>query len=175
MKDERVYPHRCQYLLRWLDIEEIQSVMGSGVDEEVKDLARDLNDVEEFKGLKCHVSHLEGKGLMPKALKVVLTGPVALFSGVDDLFTKNFTDFTYNEVNMRDVDKKKYGDVAWVNSEGRGGCIFYGGWVGCGVGLDVACFYFVLSYFILLWFALLFFVIISFIVCYFILSYVMLS
>ena len=26
---------------------------------------------------------MEGKGLMPKALKVVLTGAVALFSGVD--------------------------------------------------------------------------------------------
>ena len=98
-------------LLRWLDIEEIQSVIDSGVDEEVKDLARDLNELKEFKGLKCYVSHLEGKGLMPKALKVVLTGPAALFSGVDAWFTKNFTDFTSNEVNMRDVDKK-YGHVA---------------------------------------------------------------
>ena len=45
-------------------------------------------DVEELKGLKVVVSHLEATRRRPNALKVVLTGPAALFSGVDDWFTK---------------------------------------------------------------------------------------
>ena len=80
------------------------------MDEEVRDLKSDFDDVEQFKGLKLNVSHLDAKGGMSKALKMVLTGPRELFSGVDDWFTKNFTDFNCIEVNLRDAEKK-FGEI----------------------------------------------------------------
>ena len=106
-KDDLSYPRRCQYIVRKTHDETIQSIIDSGVDEEVRDLKNDFEEsVEEFKGLKVNVTHMDAKGGMPSALKIVLTGPRELFSGVDGWFKKNITDFTCNEINMREVEQK---------------------------------------------------------------------
>ena len=106
-KDDMVYPHRRQYFVRQTDIEAIQSIIESGGDEEVRELKADFEaQVEAFKGLKLNVQHLDAKAGMPKALKMVLTGPRELFSGVDDWFKSNFTDFNVSEINLRDAEQK---------------------------------------------------------------------
>ena len=59
MTDEKVYPHRRQYTLRRIGIEEIQGVMDSGGEHALTEIADDLRDVEDYQGLQCTVSHLD--------------------------------------------------------------------------------------------------------------------
>ena len=51
MTDEKVYPHRRQYTLRRISIEEIQGVMDAGGEHALTEIADDLRDVDDYQGL----------------------------------------------------------------------------------------------------------------------------